>query len=169
VGAFVGGFGGGSFGAGGGTLALPGGGTIAGGWALGSAGAAAGTAWGSAAGWAIGYAWGNTILMMQGSGGRLGSPETPQQIGDIAGQLESEGYTVTGGGGRAPEEYIPGSGPGTRGGTYVDITATNGNSTVRVQTIDTYANGQATAREAAAAQRIRNAFPNDILRLIPKN
>jgi filamentous hemagglutinin len=73
------------------------------------------------------------------------------------------------GGGRVPEEYIPGSGPGTRGGTFVDVTATNGNSTIRVQTIDTYANGQPTAREAAAAQRIRNAFPSDELRLVPKN
>jgi filamentous hemagglutinin len=61
---------------------------------------------------------------------------TRQQNADIASQLESEGYTITGGGGKAPEEYIAGPGPGTRGGTFVDITATNGTSTVRVQTID---------------------------------
>jgi hypothetical protein len=60
--------------------------------------------------------------------------------------------------------------PGTRGSTYVDITAQD-NATgaiTRVQTIDTLANGSPTAREAAAAARIQSAFPNDALQLIPK-
>lgn len=56
-----------------------------------------------------------------------------------------------------------------RGGTYVDITLTNGTLTMRIQTIDTLADGLTpTLREAAAAARIRAAFPNDPLILVPK-
>lgn len=101
-------------------------------------------------------------------GGRLGGAATRELNSNIAGSLESQGYTITGGGGRLPEEYIPGTGPGSKGGTYVDITATDGTTTIRVQTIDAYADGTPIAREAAAAQRIWSAFPNDELRLIPK-
>jgi filamentous hemagglutinin len=51
----------------------------------------------------------------------------------------------------------------------VDITATNGTSTVRIQTIDTLADGVTpTAAEAAAAARIEAAFPKDELILVPK-
>lgn len=98
----------------------------------------------------------------------MGGPATRELNSNIAGALENQGYTITGGGGRLPEEYIPGIGPGWKGGTYVDITATDGKTTIRVQTVDTYADGTPIAREAAAAQRIWNAFPNDKLRLIPK-
>ena len=53
--------------------------------------------------------------------------------------------------------------------TFVDITATNGTKTIRIQSIDTLADGiTPTADEAAAAGRIRGAFPDDELRLIPK-
>jgi RHS repeat-associated protein len=103
-------------------------------------------------------------------GGRLGSAATRAQNASIAADLESQGYAIIGGGGRLAEEYIPGAGPGTRGSTYVDITAQH-NTTgaiTRVQTIDTLANGSPTAREAAAAARIQSAFPNDTLQLIPK-
>jgi hypothetical protein len=57
------------------------------------------------------------------------------------------------------------------GGTFVDITgrAADGR-TVRIQTIDTLPDGiTPTAREAAAAARIRAVFPRDELRLIPKS
>ena len=78
-------------------------------------------------------------------------------------------FTVIHGGG-LPEEYIRGPGPGTQGSTFVDITAVNNETgaTTRIQTIDTLADGSPTAREAAAAARIRDAFPNDRLILIPK-
>ena len=49
------------------------------------------------------------------------------------------------------------------------LAATNGTTTIRVQTISTLADGVTpTAAEAAAAARIRAAFPNDQLWLIPK-
>jgi filamentous hemagglutinin len=81
-----------------------------------------------------------------------------------------DGYTITGGGGIASEEYIPGTGPGTLGGTYVDITAVSpGGNTVRVQTVTTQGDGVTpTASEQAAAQRIQSAYPSDTLVLIPK-
>jgi hypothetical protein len=102
-------------------------------------------------------------------GGRLGSPATRAQNAAIRAELENENFTVIHGGG-LPEEYIPGPGPGTQGGTFVDITAVNNETgaTTRIQTIDTLADGSPTAREAAAAARIRYAFPNDRLILIPK-
>ena len=102
-------------------------------------------------------------------GGRLGSPATRAQIAAIRAKLENEDLTVIHGGG-LPEEYIPGPVPGTRGGTFVDITAVNNETgvTTRIQTIDTLADGSPTPREAAAAARIRYAFPNDRLILIPK-
>jgi hypothetical protein len=102
-------------------------------------------------------------------GGRLGSPATRAQIAAIWADLENDGFTVVHGGG-LPEEYIPGPGPGTRGGTFVDITAVNNETgaTTRIQTIDTLADGSPTPREAAAATRIKYAFPTDRLILIPK-
>jgi hypothetical protein len=104
------------------------------------------------------------------SDGRLGSAATRAQNAAIAASLESQGHTIIGGGGRLAEEYIPGVGPGTKGSTYVDITAINSTTgtVTRVQTIDTLVNGSPTAREAAAAARIRAAFPSDILKLVPK-
>lgn len=73
-------------------------------------------------------------------------------------------------GGLSSEEFISGVGPGSKGGTYVDFTARAADgSAVRIQTIDTLADGiTATPREAAAAARIRAARPNDQLILIPK-
>jgi filamentous hemagglutinin len=103
------------------------------------------------------------------SGGRWGSTETRQLNHEMASQLENQGYNITGGAGRGSEEYIPGVGPGTRGSTFVDVTASNESKTIRIQTIDTLADGVTpTPAEAAAAARIRAAFPNDELRLIPK-
>ena len=103
-------------------------------------------------------------------GGRLGSAETRAQNAEIAADLRGKGYIITGGGGVRPEEYIRGAGPGTQGSIYVDITAVNKETgaTIRVQTIDTLADGSPTQREAAAAARIRAAFPNDTLNLVPK-
>jgi filamentous hemagglutinin len=90
----------------------------------------------------------------------------------IAKELEEkEGLKVIHGDGAGPEEYIRGDGPGTRGSTYVDITAKDEQTgrTVRVQTIDTLADGETPTRgEQAAIDRIRKAFPNDELRIIPK-
>ena len=116
---------------------------------------------------------GETSLLLQrylsGSGGRWGSRATRALNDSLATDLESQGYTITGGAGRASEEWIPGLGGGTKGGTFVDITATNGTSTVRIQTISTLADGVTpTPSEAAAAARIRAAFPNDLLHLVPK-
>jgi hypothetical protein len=103
-------------------------------------------------------------------GGRLGSAATRAQNAEIAAELERNGFTITHGGGQWSEEYIRGSGPGTLGGTYVDITAVNRETraVTRVQTVDTLSDGRPTPREAAAADRIRAKYPNDVLILIPK-
>lgn len=57
---------------------------------------------------------------------------------------------------------------GTKGGTYVDITANRDGRVVRVQTVDTLTDGTPTPRELAPSARIRAAFPKDILLPIPK-
>jgi hypothetical protein len=103
-------------------------------------------------------------------GGRLGSAATRAQNAALADSLESRGFTITGGGGRLPEEYIPGPGGGTKGSNYVDTTAVKNGKTVRVQTVDTKADGVTpTKREAAAAARIRSTQqPGDHTVLIPK-
>jgi hypothetical protein len=102
------------------------------------------------------------------SGGRWGGQATRRLNHEIATELESQGYRIIGGAGRGPEEWIPGPGGRRLGGTFVDITATNGATTIRVQTVSTSRSGALTADEANAAARIRAAFPNDILRLVPK-
>ncbi|NJM34878.1 MAG: hypothetical protein HC850_09425 [Rhodomicrobium sp.] len=103
------------------------------------------------------------------SGGRWGNTATRTQNYGISTELQGQGFRVTGGGGIGPEEFIKGVGPGTKGGTFVDITAKGADGRfVRIQTIDTLPNGLPTPNEAAAAARIRAAFPNDELRLIPK-
>jgi RHS repeat-associated protein len=103
------------------------------------------------------------------SGGRPGGTPTRSQNAEIGDALESGGYKITGGAGRAPEEAIKGPDGTMKGGTYVDITATKDGHTVRVQTVTTLADGKTpTPAEQAAAQRIREAFPNDRLYLIPK-
>jgi len=105
---------------------------------------------------------------LRGFGGRWGGRATRLQNHEIANQLEREGWTITGGAGRAAEEWIPGPFGGKKGSTWVDITATRNGQTLRIQTVDTYADGTMTAREAAAAARIRAAFPNDAIQTIPK-
>src|SRR5262249_26635435 len=104
------------------------------------------------------------------TGGRLGNSATRAQNGAVADSLESRGFTVTGGGGRLPEEYIPGPGGARKGSNYVDVTATRDGKTVRVQTVDTQANGTTpTTREASNAARIRSQQkPGDHTVLIPK-
>lgn len=106
------------------------------------------------------------------TGGRWGTTATREQNFAISQELEARGYTFgqRPGGGLGPEEYIPGPGPGTKGSTYVDITAIAPNGrTVRIQTVTTMADGVTpTASELAAAARIRAAFPNDKLLLVPK-
>ena len=85
--------------------------------------------------------------------------------------MERRGWTITGGGGPSrdlKEEYLPGPGGGRRGSSYPDITATKGGKTLRVNTIDTYADGVTpTKREAANAARIRGQTGEHVL-LIPK-
>lgn len=103
-------------------------------------------------------------------GGRLGNAATRAQNAAIAAELEARGYKITYGAGK-DEEYIPGGGPGTQGGTFVDITAVNKvtGKVLRIQTVDTLADGMTpTPREQEAEARIRQARPNDELVLIPK-
>lgn len=103
------------------------------------------------------------------TGGRLGSDLTRGHVADVAAEMESRGWTITGGGGRLPEEYLAGPGGGRLGSSFPDITATMNGRTLRVNTIDTYANGLTpTAREAANAARIRAQTPGDHLLLVPK-
>jgi len=103
------------------------------------------------------------------SGGRLGSELTRRHIADVAAELESRGWTITGGGGRLPEEYLAGPGGGRLGSSFPDITATKNGRTLRINTVETYADGVTpTAREAANAARIRSQTPGDHLLLVPK-
>jgi len=102
-------------------------------------------------------------------GGRLGSPSTRALDSQVADILSDLGFKIVGGGGQLPQEFIPPT-SSAGSGTFVDVTARGPRGlTVRVQTIDTLANGVTpTSREAAAIARIREAFPNDIILAIPK-
>lgn len=100
-------------------------------------------------------------------GGRLGNAATRAQNGQIADYLESEGWEITGGGGRLKEEYLPGPNGGTKGSNYVDITATKDGQTIRINTVDTYKNGELTTREANAANLINSKTGGNII-TIPK-
>ena len=103
--------------------------------------------------------------------GRLGTANTRGQIAEIAAELESRGYTITGGGGRLSEEYLAPLGGGRKGGSYLDITATHPQfGTLRVNTVDVLKDGVTpTAREATNAARIRSQIkPGEHLLLIPK-
>lgn len=104
------------------------------------------------------------------TGGRLGGGPTRAQNRKIAQILIDRGWTITGGGGLKPEEYLPPlNGTGTKGSNYVDITATKNGRTLRINTIDTLSDGTtATPRESAAAALIRAKTPGDHLVLIPK-
>lgn len=100
--------------------------------------------------------------------GRLGNEATRAHIDQVATEMESRGWTITGGGGRLPEEYIPGPGGARRGSSYPDITATKEGKTLRVNTVDTRADGVTpTTREANNAARIRAQTGEHVL-LIPK-
>lgn len=102
-------------------------------------------------------------------GGRLGKESTRTHIDDVATEMESRGFEITGGGNRLPEEFLPGPGGGRKGSSFPDITATKNGRTVRVNTVDTRANGVTpTTREAANAARIRSQTPGDHLLLVPK-
>ena len=104
-----------------------------------------------------------------GIGGRWGGTPTRSQNVELADALEYNGFKVTGGGGRAKEELIPGPNGDSKGGTWVDLTAKKGDTTIRIQTVTTMADGKTpTPSEQAAAARIRQAFPKDKLYLIPK-
>ena len=101
-------------------------------------------------------------------GGRLGSQGTRAHVGEVAGEMESRRWRITGGGGRALEEFLPGPNGARRGGSYPDITATKNGRTLRVNTVDTRADGvTSTAREAATAARIRAQTGEHVL-LVPK-
>ncbi len=102
------------------------------------------------------------------TGGRLGNASTRAQNSAVGDNLVSRGYEIKGGGGRLPEEYLPPIGGGRKGGSYPDITATKDGRTLRINTVDTKANGSMTTREATNAARIRAQKPNDHLVTIPK-
>jgi RHS repeat-associated protein len=103
------------------------------------------------------------------TGGRLGNQVTRSHVGDVAAELESRGWTVTGGGGIFPEEYLPGPGGGRLGSNWVDITVEKNGRILRINTIDTLADGLTpTTREAAAAAAIRAKSCGVHLLLVPK-
>jgi RHS repeat-associated protein len=104
-------------------------------------------------------------------GGRLGKQSTRQQIDDVATEMERRGWTITNGGSgnrNFPEEYLPGPNGGRKGSSFPDITATKNGKTLRVNTVDTRADGiTPTTREANNAARIRAQTGEHVL-LIPK-
>jgi len=106
---------------------------------------------------------------LSGSGGRWGSSRTRLLNDRIATMWEQEGWNVVRGAGRASEEWIAGPNGGLKGGTWVDITLSKDGVTIRIQTVDTLADGiTPIAREIDAAKRIQTKFPKDKLILIPK-
>jgi RHS repeat-associated protein len=106
------------------------------------------------------------------SGGRLGSTSTREQNRQIAQELINRNYEITGGGGMKAEEYLPGTGPGTKGSNYIDITAKHRDTgrIIRINTVSTNADGiTPTSDELRAAALIRSKLPpGDHLLLIPK-
>jgi RHS repeat-associated protein len=112
-----------------------------------------------------------TVMMKRG--GRLGKPATRAHVGQVADELEARGWKIEAGGNRTPhleEEYLPGPTRGTtKGSNYADITATKNGRTLRVNTVDTLADGVTpTVRELDAAKAIRAKRPGDKLLLVPK-
>lgn len=108
------------------------------------------------------------ITPSAGRKGRLGSQSTRVHIDQVSCRLEERGWTITAGGGRKPEEYLPGPGGARQGSSYPDITAEKNGRTLRINTIDTRADGiTPTTREARNATRIR-AQTGEHLLLIPK-
>jgi len=102
--------------------------------------------------------------------GRLGNQATRDHIGGVVQAMRDRGWKLKAGGGALPEEYLPGPGPGTKGGNFIDITMEKNGRTLRVNTVDTYADGvMPTRREAAAAALIRSKTgAGEHLLLIPK-
>lgn len=90
----------------------------------------------------------------------------------ISSELESRGYTIVGGGGRMPEEYLaPLSGKGTKESSFLDITADHPDyGRLRINTVDVLKDGVTpTKRELRNANRIKQQIgPNEHLLLIPK-
>jgi len=84
--------------------------------------------------------------------------------------LEQHRWEITGGGGRAPETFLPGAGPGTKGGNFTDITAIRGGQVLHANTVSTLADGVTpTVKEAIAAASIKAKLgPGERLILIPK-
>jgi hypothetical protein len=102
------------------------------------------------------------------TGGRLGNQATRNHVDQVATEMEKRGWQISNGGGRAPEEYLAGPGGARLGSSYPDITATKNGKTLRVNTIDTLANGVTpTKREADNATRIRAQTGEHVL-LVPK-
>ncbi|MGH2645780.1 MAG: RHS repeat-associated core domain-containing protein, partial [Chitinophagaceae bacterium] len=101
--------------------------------------------------------------------GRLGGEEHQALVGSEADRLEKEGYTITGGGGKAKEEYLPSLNGSRKGSNYVDITATKDGETVRVQVGKQNKNGTPVSRERKNLEMIRQKKPNDELWFLPYN
>ncbi|VTR97076.1 polymorphic toxin-type HINT domain-containing protein [Tuwongella immobilis] len=97
-------------------------------------------------------------------GGRWGSLEVRKLNHAIAQQRENQGWKVTGGAGRASEEFID----VPKGIAYPDITLTKDGKTLRIQTATTE-NGKLEASEVVKANKIRAAFPNDERIIISKD
>lgn len=73
------------------------------------------------------------------------------------------------GAGRRGEAWIRGSGGGTEGGTWVNITARMPDrTTLRIQTVATHAKAVPAAAEQSAAEHVRAVSPNDTLILVAK-
>ena len=102
-----------------------------------------------------------------GRGGRLGSEETRAQNRLIGDYLEDRGYEIFRGGGRAKEERLAGPGKGNAGCNFIDISARKGDITVRINTVDVYADGTMTNREAQAKKEIETKTGQELI-TIPK-
>ncbi|MDO9234166.1 MAG: RHS repeat-associated core domain-containing protein [Methylotenera sp.] len=102
-------------------------------------------------------------------GGRLGSAETRGHVVQVANEWLAKGWQLISGGG-TPETLIKNAAGGSKGGAYADIQLYHPETaqTLRINTIDTYANGLPTAREAANGVRIQSLKPNDQFMMIPK-
>ena len=104
------------------------------------------------------------------AGGRLGNAATRAQVAEIVTELRRRGWQITRGGGEFKEEYLPSMSGTQTGSNWVDITAIKDGKILRINTVDTLADGVTpTRREAAAAASIRaKASPGDHLLLVPK-
>jgi hypothetical protein len=114
------------------------------------------------------------VVVVRRVAGRWGNAATRQQLTEIAGELKARGWDVQYGGGDwsrfGREEYLPPVGGGRFGGSYPDLTATKNGRTLRINTVDTYADGVTlTNREARNATRIRTQQKSgDHLLTVPK-